>query len=67
MLDIHCHILPEVDDGAPDLDVSLQMAELLYTAGFRKIFHHPDMARVLPGDVPIELVIHARPELSMTP
>lgn len=28
MRDIHCHILPGVDDGAADLDESLAMLEL---------------------------------------
>lgn len=28
MIDLHCHILPGIDDGAPDLDTALAMARL---------------------------------------
>ena len=33
MRDIHCHILPGVDDGARDLDESLAMLEAAKQAG----------------------------------
>lgn len=33
MLDLHTHILPGVDDGAPDLDCALEMAELAVSCG----------------------------------
>ena len=28
MVDIHCHILPGMDDGADTLETSIQMAEM---------------------------------------
>lgn len=28
MLDLHCHIIPDLDDGARDLETSLAMARL---------------------------------------
>lgn len=28
MIDIHCHILPELDDGAKDMDVAIEMCKL---------------------------------------
>lgn len=30
MLDLHCHIIPELDDGARDLETSLAMARLAW-------------------------------------
>ena len=44
MRDIHCHILPGVDDGAADLDESLAMLEC--TAMTTKIvFHGSDIEK----------------------
>lgn len=33
MIDLHSHILPGIDDGAPDLDVSLEMARIAVADG----------------------------------
>ncbi len=33
MVDIHCHILPEVDDGAKDMETSLEMCRLAHADG----------------------------------
>ena len=33
MVDIHCHILPDFDDGAANLDESLEMARMAYRSG----------------------------------
>ncbi len=41
MRDIHCHILPGVDDGAADLDESLVMLEAAKTAGITSIVCTP--------------------------
>ena len=37
MIDIHCHILPDIDDGASDLDEALEMARIAQSEGIRKI------------------------------
>lgn len=37
MIDLHCHILPGLDDGAFSLDESLMMAEAAYESGTRGI------------------------------
>lgn len=41
MRDIHCHILPGVDDGAPDLDASLGMLEAAKRVGITSIVCTP--------------------------
>ena len=33
MIDLHCHILPAIDDGAKSLDISLQMARMACADG----------------------------------
>ncbi|MEH6587354.1 MAG: CpsB/CapC family capsule biosynthesis tyrosine phosphatase [Halioglobus sp.] len=33
MIDLHCHMLPGIDDGARDIDVSLRMAEMAVADG----------------------------------
>lgn len=41
MLDLHCHILPGVDDGASDMDESLAMARLAAESGVTRIVATP--------------------------
>jgi protein-tyrosine phosphatase len=41
MLDLHCHILPGLDDGAPDPEVSLRMAAAAAESGVTHIFATP--------------------------
>jgi protein-tyrosine phosphatase len=35
MIDLHCHILPGIDDGAPDLEMALAMARVAWDDGIR--------------------------------
>ena len=46
MIDIHCHILPEVDDGSRSLNESIEMALIAKEQGIKKIVntshYHPD-------------------------
>lgn len=39
--DIHCHMLPGVDDGAKDMEMSIQMLAMSYQQGARKIVFTP--------------------------
>lgn len=46
MIDLHCHILPGIDDGAPDLATSLAMARLAVADGITTIACTP---HIYPG------------------
>lgn len=35
MIDLHCHMLPGIDDGAPNLDIALEMARIAVADGIR--------------------------------
>ena len=35
MIDLHCHILPELDDGSQRLEESLAMARMAVNSGVR--------------------------------
>lgn len=46
MIDLHCHILPGIDDGAVDLDASLAMARIAVADGITMIACTP---HIYPG------------------
>jgi len=46
MIDLHCHLLPGIDDGAPDLAVSLEMARAFVADGVSVVACTP---HILPG------------------
>lgn len=41
LTDIHCHVLPGVDDGARDMDHSLEMLRFMYDEGIRNVIATP--------------------------
>lgn len=45
MIDWHCHILPEIDDGADNIEESLAMAGSLREAGFSQICCTPHLMK----------------------
>ena len=45
IIDVHCHILPGVDDGAQTLEESKKMLELEYQEGVRTVFATPHFRR----------------------
>jgi protein-tyrosine phosphatase len=46
MIDLHCHLLPGIDDGAPDVATSLRMAQVLVKDGVEAVVSTP---HILPG------------------
>lgn len=46
LIDLHCHILPGIDDGAPDLDLSLAMARRAVADGITVTACTP---HIMPG------------------
>ena len=52
LVDTHCHILPEVDDGARSMEETRQMLQEAYEEGIRYIIatphHHPRRGRKSP-------------------
>lgn len=54
MIDVHCHILPGVDDGAPDMPVAVEMARVLTNAGFTRVAASPHFGEGPGGDVSLE-------------
>jgi protein-tyrosine phosphatase len=45
-VDLHCHLLPGIDDGAPSLDVSFEMARMAVADGIRVVACTP---HIMPG------------------
>lgn len=58
MVDIHCHIVPEVDDGAWDMETAVRMARLARDSGVRKIVATPHFKGVPEELEAIPLVMH---------
>ena len=51
MIDLHCHILPGIDDGAPDIDESIAMAQVAADDGIRTIAATPHVRDDHPFDI----------------
>lgn len=59
MIDLHCHILPGLDDGAKHWDESLEMARLAVSEGITHILatpHHMNRSWLNPKNVVVPLV-----------
>lgn len=54
-IDPHCHLIPGIDDGSPDMDISMRMAQLASAAGIKTIIatphgNHPILETNTSGD-----------------
>ncbi|MGM0077941.1 protein-tyrosine phosphatase [Enterococcus sp. DIV0755f] len=66
MIDLHCHILPGIDDGAEDLEASIAMAERAISQGITHILctpHHNNGRYSNPKSDVISLVSYLQSEL----
>ncbi|MED3910374.1 tyrosine protein phosphatase [Peribacillus simplex] len=59
MIDIHCHILPGVDDGSGDMKESLNMAKKAVEAGITHIFATPHHLNEKYVNVKIDIIDRA--------
>ncbi len=59
-VDLHCHVLPGVDDGAPDLDTSMELGAGLYRLGFDTIVGTPHVGQGAWDGAPEEIHALAR-------
>ena len=50
MVDLHSHILPGVDDGAPDIETAIAMARTAAADGIRVMVATPHVSFEYPVD-----------------
>ncbi len=50
--DIHCHILPGVDDGSPDVETSVSLVERMHAWGIRRIIASPHVTEATFENTP---------------
>jgi protein-tyrosine phosphatase len=52
MIDLHCHILPGIDDGPPSIEDSLELARAAVAAGISKLVATPHVSWHYTNDAP---------------
>ena len=48
MIDLHCHILPGVDDGPPNLEHTIALAKAQLASGVRRVLATPHVTWDIP-------------------
>ncbi len=66
MIDIHCHILPGLDDGAQSLDEAVEMARIAEKDGIEKIVATPHLFRGSYMHEDLSIIEDKRKELNKT-
>lgn len=51
MIDLHCHLLPAIDDGPPDLGAALTLAQAQVDAGVTTVAATPHVSPAVPTEV----------------
>jgi protein-tyrosine phosphatase len=64
MIDLHCHILPGLDDGALDLAESVEMARIARADGIRTVVATPHVFRDGSDPKVLTAMVRAREELA---
>lgn len=60
MIDLHCHLLPGIDDGASDLETSLQMARMAVEDGIRITACTPHITPPVYANTAAEIINRTR-------
>src|SRR4051812_833349 len=60
VLDLHCHILPGIDDGPGSTEESLELARAMAAEDVRAVAATPHLREDWPGVVPAELAERCR-------
>jgi protein-tyrosine phosphatase len=66
MIDLHCHILPGVDDGAKTMDHAIEMARCAWDDGIEKIVATPHVYRENISQADFAAIRERREELDRT-
>ncbi len=64
MVDIHCHILPDIDDGASDMDEALEMAKMAYRSGVTDIIATPHFSGTAENLPQLERIFRRHEQLA---
>ncbi len=57
MIDLHCHILPGIDDGAVDMQTSINMARIAAEDGIETIVATPHIKDILHSTVKLKALV----------